>query len=242
MVRNRFEFVVGLVLGIAIGIVVTIVLVASREPDVAGSASTREMGDTELIDTSIEGQMELAAVFLQDWKRFRTQEFLVESIKTRTRPDGERLEVTQILAQRPGDRLLRGLSGIDGYLGGVAVFCTGTSATIEGDPTKQCRDLEGAPGIDDALSSELETLAGLVVGEVPAYRLARTDDGCWELLLTTETLDAPYGELTVMCFDPDTGAMRSSATTYANELVEEVETINVRLDVSDADLRAILGV
>ncbi|MEE9415359.1 MAG: hypothetical protein V3V01_08740 [Acidimicrobiales bacterium] len=225
-------------IAISIAIIAVVTLILDDGDDLVGP----ELAETELVDISLESQRELAAEFLQDWKRFRTEEFLAESIMTRTRPDGERLEVRQILAQRPGDRLLRGLSGIDGYLGGVAVFCTGTSATVEGDPTKACRDLEGAPGIDEALQTELETLAALVVGEVPVYRLLRTEEACWELLLTTETLDAPYGERTVMCFDPDTGVMRSSTTAFGNDLLEEVETVNVRLEVTDADLRAVLGV
>ncbi len=174
-----------------------------------------------------------------DWARFRSVEALVESNLTRITADGTELTVTEVLAQRRGDRLVRSLSGVTGYLGGVEVLCSSRTSVDEGGEL-ECRDLDTAPSIDDALETELGNIGAVLAGDPPTYRVFVTDEGCWELLLTTETFDAPFGESAIYCFDATTGTLSSSETTFNNGLVEKTEVVNVREEVTDDDLLAML--
>lgn len=237
--RLRFLVLIGLVVGLTLGVVLAIVF--GRTADSPGVDSDPEpvVELAEGQQTSVEIQQQRREEFLVDWARFRSVEVLVESNLTRVTSDGTELTVTEVLAQRPGDRLVRSLSGVTGYLGGVEVLCS-TRTSVEEGGELECRDLDTAPSIDEALQTELGNIGAVLDGDPPTYRLFVTDEGCWELLLTTETFDAPFGESAIYCFDAGTGTLSSSETTFNNGLVEKTEVVNVRQEVTDDDLLAML--
>ncbi len=237
--RLRFLVILGLVGGLLLGLL--LVALTGRGDDGSSSetdATTSTVPEGE--QTSPELQEARSEAFLEDWARFRTLEVLVESDLTRITNDGQELTVTEVMAQRPGDRLVRSLSGVTGYLGGVEVLCS-TRTSVEEDGELECRDLPGAPSIDEALDTELNNVSGLLAGDPPAYRIFVTSAGCWELILTTETFDAPFGESAVYCFDQTNGTLESSETTFNNGLTERTTAVNVRLEVTDDDLLAMLN-
>lgn len=240
--RMRLGFLValGLVGGLALGLVLAIAL-ADDNNDSAGD-SHNDGGEAlpEGQQTSPELQVERTNGFLEDWTRFRTAEALVVSDLTRVTADGQELVVNEVLAQRPGDRLIRSLSGVTGYLGGVQVFCATATTSVE-DGDLECRDVAGAKSIDEALAKERATMKALLEGDPPPYRIFVTPAGCWELLLTTETFDAPFGETSTYCFDDVTGTLKSLETTFNNGLVETTTAVNVRTEVTDDDLLALLN-
>ena len=229
---------IGLVVGLGLGLSLAVLFsgggASSSSAEV--SATTVPVGQ----QFSPELQDSRREAFLEDWVRFRSVEALVETELTRVTADEQELVVTERLAQRPGDRLVRSLSGVAGYLGGVEVLCS-TRTSVDEDDELECRDLVGAPSIDDALETEVGNISALLEGDPPAYRIFETAEGCWELLLTTETFDAPFGEQAVYCFDAVTGTLESSETTFNNGLTESTNQLNVRLEVTDDDLLALLN-
>lgn len=246
----RFGLVVALCLFLGAGLGIGAAVLTSSDDssaDTATPVSVVETGaetdpvDTDLVDTSRESQQRLAGEFIADWHAFRNASAVVVSSVVRTRPDGTTLEDTSVLVQDETGRLLRSFAGIDGYQGNTAVFCSSATGDASDDAGVTCQELPDAPTRTEALVNELDRLSGLLIGDPPRYRLIRDDDGCWELILTTDTIDAPYGDSTVFCFDPVTGTMERSEKTFSNGIVETIEAQSVRTVVTPEDFSSLLG-
>ncbi len=240
--RLGFLVVFGLAIGVGLGVILAVVVLDDDADSRPATDESVAVAETAFEQVSPAQQAERAEAFVEAWTTFRTVESLVESTWVRTTADGERLETVELLAQRPGDRLIRSLAGVQGYLGGVEVFCTTPETTVEGASELSCRDLDGSPGIDAALDAEVLSLEALFSGNPPAYRIFADDTpGCWELLLTIETLEAPFGDLATYCFDPQNGTLVRSRTEFSNGIVETVEAQNVRTEVTTDDFLVMLG-
>ncbi len=242
----RFGLVVALCLLLGIGLGIGAAVLTSSGDSSADAPPPNSVVETgaqtgELLDTSRQNQQRLAEEFLTDWHGFRSATAVVVSSVIRTRSDGTTLEDTQVLVQDETGRLLRSFAGIEGYNGEDAVLCssvTGDATEVEG---VTCQTLDGAPTRAAALTRELDTISGLVIGDPPRYRLIQLDDDCWELVLTTQTLDAPYGDRSEFCFDATTGTMARSLKEFSNGIVETVEAESVRTVVTPEDFSSLIG-
>jgi hypothetical protein len=168
-----------------------------------------------------------AQAFLAAWRRYREATFVVESTFVRELPGGEDLEVDRIVVQDPPRRLVR----------------QGGSVSVSGDDTSMSCEPIGSEtvcttfaGVDyeAGIREELGAWATAVTGDAPAYAVAVPQPGCYDLQLVTDLVAPPYGEATRVCFDEETGAIRSRQVTRTSGIDTE-EATSIRATVQDAD-------
>ena len=173
------------------------------------------------------------AEFLAAYERSRTATFVVEQLFTRTAPDGRALSYEVRLAQRPpDDRLLIGGGNAEGRVGGNVVRCA-----TEPSGTAGCQQGPPAEPYAAEVAAEVARLDELVSGSNPLYAVEAGDAGCWTLTLRLDLPSPPYGTEARFCFDAGTGAP-VLLEVQRPEAVDVVEAVEIRREVTAADLRA----
>jgi hypothetical protein len=172
---------------------------------------------------------DVAAGFLQAYERSRTAELYVTSNYTRTFNDGRDLSYEIRTIQRPPDDVMVvGAGSASGRLGGRIVRCNvGTGETPD------CVDGGEAPPYDDVVAAEVDNLQTLL-DEV--YGIERDDAGCYILTLDVLIANPPYGGAARWCFDEASGALQRLEERHSLT-VEVTEAVEIRTEVTDADLR-----
>lgn len=177
-----------------------------------------------------------AEAFAAAWERSRTATFVAEgTYERRSEVTGAELSSEDLLVQRPPDRLHRQLGGVEGRRDDRLLLCPAPPAGD--DAVQPCR--LGPPGgqtYDDAVAEEVAGVRSLTMGPDALYAVDETADGCFELDLERPDPRAPFGIDAAFCFDPATGAPRSSRVVHEGGIVEVVVVTAIRTDVRDADL------
>ena len=169
--------------------------------------------------------------FLQAYERSLTVEAVVDSVFTRTVTDGRELSFDQRLVQRPpDDRLVIGAGTAVGRIDGRVVRCSSATGELI------CTQGDEAPPYDEEVADEVAALASLVDPDTGAYEVTTVDDGCFALDLVVEVLSPPYGTSAEFCFDDATGVQRS-VEVVRDEATDRTEAVEIRTEVTDADLR-----
>ena len=172
-----------------------------------------------------------AESFLAAWRLSRTATFVAAGTWTRIVDGRPALAAPTRTAQRPPDRLVSGSGSIQGRIGGRRLGCvlvTGGGAS--------CREGEAVGPYDGAVEHELSILVGQVLGPGRLYDVSDDGPGCYALRLGRATVAPPYGQEARFCFDGSSGAMVASRIDRGRA-VDVVEVTEVRLDVTDVDLR-----
>jgi hypothetical protein len=172
-------------------------------------------------------QAENAAAFLTAWERYRRATFVAELDFERLLPGGERLETQRTVVQDPPRRLVRQ---------GATVSASDEDASLLCEPVGTETVCTPQPGVDYEASIQDE-LAGwrvAIEGEVPQYAVEVPESGCFVLRLVADVAAPPYGELTRVCFDDATGAVRSRQVTRATGTDTEVAS-SISATVTDDD-------
>jgi hypothetical protein len=176
---------------------------------------------------------EAADALLEAWERSRTVEVVVRSDFTRTFPDGREVAYAQRLVQRPpDDRLVIGAGSASGRLDGRIIRCN----VVDGGPPECVQGQEAVP-YDEEVAAELADLASLVDPDTGAYEVRVDEEGCFGLTLVAEVFAPPYGNTARFCFDEASGAT-SEAVIERDEAVDRTEAVEIRTEVTAADLRA----
>lgn len=216
---------------VAVAVVVAAVLVAAAVSAVVLDARDRDAAPlgstTTTVAVDLDAQHEAVAVdFVSAWRRWRELDVVVRSAFARERPDGERLESDMVVVQLGGDRVVSRLGGAEGYVDGDRVRCV-----PESDGSTRCDRTPSDRSAAERLAAELETWAEYLSGVPPYYRILRTDDGCFELVLTRALPAADFGNVATFCFDEASGALARTHIVYANGLIETTEAALIDLDV-----------
>lgn len=174
-----------------------------------------------------------SAEFLAAWERGRTGTFVVVSEFRRTLADGRTLFSSSELVQRPPDRVVRQFGGIDGRIGGHPVVCS----TDQNDNYSCVTGEATVPPFDESVRTELETFRSYFTTPDPAlYQVIRAPEpDCFELIQQIAYPDPTYGRYAELCFDPATGALRSLERRLENGVVETLDAVAIRTDVTDND-------
>jgi hypothetical protein len=167
--------------------------------------------------------------FVAAWERSRRGTFLVISEFHRENDLGDEMRLTQVLVQRPPDRVQSSGMSITGSVGGVRYVCDDLP-----DDVFECREIPVETDFDASIEREVSALWTYVLGQVPLYRVSRDGD-CFDLTITRRILAPPYGNSARFCFDPDSGAV-VEIRIERDEVTDTVRAISITTDVSDDDL------
>ena len=176
-----------------------------------------------------------AEAFLAAWRLSRTGTFVTAGTYTRIVDGRPALAAATRTAQRPPDRLVSGAGSIQGRIDGRRLGCalaTGGGAS--------CRQGESVGPYGDAVDDELSILVSQVLGPGRLYDVSDDGPGCFVLRLGRAIAGPPYGQQARFCFDATSGAMVASRIDRGRA-VDVVEVGEVRVDVTDADLRPPTG-
>ena len=149
--------------------------------------------------------------FLDAWSRYRTAVYSAHLVFERVTPTGQSLRTESTYLQQPPRRAVRQSDSALITAGADSVACNTVGAQMVCAPAPQT-DYEGD------IAAEIRGWQAAFDGDQPAYRVARSTDGCFELQLNIVMTDPPYGDVARFCFDPTTGALttrqfvRSTAT------------------------------
>jgi hypothetical protein len=210
----------GGLVGVVTGVVVVALLVATGH-----LVTTVRFGDRDAGDD-----------FVRAWSQSRSGTFVVDSSWQRRLDDGSTLDSSERLVQAPGRRIVRQFGGITGELDGRTIDCYSVPGSSfqcgPGQPTGESFDAgvaQEAKDVSDAINSP----GG------PRYRVRTDDHGCYQLTQTRAYPDPTFGRSAELCFDADTGALRSSERHF-DHVVEQITSISIRtqLQPSDFDLTA----
>jgi hypothetical protein len=168
-----------------------------------------------------------AEQFLVAWERYRNATFVAELSFARTIPGGEPLEMTRVVVQDPPRRVVRQ---------GASVTTTDEDASLLCEPLGTETVCNPQPGVDyDAtVAQEIAAWRTAITGDLPTYSVDRSEPGCFELQLVAPIIAPPYGDFTSVCFDEDTGALRSRQVTRSTGTDIE-EATRLSGTVTDAD-------
>ncbi len=219
-------------IGMALGIVIaTAVCVVTEEdpPTTAVAALT-----TTTVDPDAAGeQAALVDAFLDAWFRYRTSDLSIEWSFERRRDDGEVLTSTALLLQRPPDRLYGLLGSVSGTYEGTLVNCDALS------DERRCFQTASSAEYLEQMRAEQGTRSTFFLGQPPLYQLAAAGPDCFDVTSLGVASFYPWGQSAQFCFDPATGALRSSTIDYG-ELVEIFEALIVSATVTDDQFGALL--
>ena len=176
-----------------------------------------------------------ATALLGTWRASRSATFVVESDFSRTLPDGQQLQETTRLVQRPpNDRLTIGFGSASGRLGGKIYRCA-----AQQDGSSKCLTSVDAPDYASEVDAEVNSLAGYVDGARPLYRVIDFADSpgrCYRLDLAIDIPAPPYGRHALFCFDRATLAP-SLTVIERDEATDRTQARVIRGAVTDADLQ-----
>ncbi|HEX7095555.1 MAG TPA: hypothetical protein VF183_06715 [Acidimicrobiales bacterium] len=213
----------GVLLGAALGLLLSTVIGDDDEPDVLELTPVESPYPAD--------QAANADAFLQAWERYRNATFRAELTFVRETPDGRRLELERLVVQQPPRRAVRQLDDITAVEDGETLVCS----PRDGD--RVCFTQEGSD-YAAAVESELAAWRSATSGEAPFYAVHALDGGCFELRLARELPEPPYGEITRVCFDEATGALRNRQVIRTTGTdTEEATTISGT--VTDEDWQAV---
>lgn len=168
--------------------------------------------------------------FVQAYERSRTAELVIDAEVTRTFPDGRELAYERRIVQQPPDnRLVIGAGAATGRLNGRIIRCN-----TDGSSPPTCVDGPPAEPYAEEVADELDNLRDLLS---TAYETTIDDDGCYELRLVALLPLPPYGLSARFCFDDATGAL-ATQEVQRSEAVERTVAVDIRTEVTPADLRA----
>ncbi len=242
--RPDDESVAGLVIGL-VGLVVGIVVMFGALSLFAGDDDATEpevglpepaLSEENLGVAGAEQDVEAARAFLDAWRRFRTNDMLVVSTFERRQTNGETLESTSVLLQTADSRITSRLGNVEGFRGNSRVTC---ASNLE-DRSFECQEIPSQQTPEDRLATEFANLSEYFTGVPPFYRVRTLETGCFELVLTRNIIGAEYGRLSVFCFDPASGAMRSAETTFDTGVVDVTTAVQIETAVSEADFDRML--
>gem|GEM_PF-1352897 len=171
--------------------------------------------------------------FLVAWEKGRTGTFVVVSEFRRTLADGRTLFSSSELVQRPPDRVVRQFGGIDGRIDGHPVVCS----TDQNDNYSCVTGEATVAPFADSVRAELDTFRSYFTTPDPAlYQVIRAPDpDCFELIQQIVYPDPTYGRYAKMCFDPASGAMRSLERHLEGGVVETLDAVAIRTEITDND-------
>jgi hypothetical protein len=174
-----------------------------------------------------------AEAFLEAWARHRTATYRAELTWSRRLANGQELEVTRTVVQQPPQRAIR-------QAGSTSLI--GADASMNCEPRTDGTVCTQLPGVDydAAVANEVAAWRTAITGDKPAYAIDSSRDGCFELRLVGSLVDPPYGDLSQVCFDDATGAMRSLQVVRTGATEIEQAT-SISSTVTDADWQAIRG-
>lgn len=173
---------------------------------------------------------EAAEELLAAWERKLRGTWVARSEFTRTTATRQTLSGEVHEAQRPPDRVRRGLGSVDARIGGRRVAC---APTERGEV--QCRDGGAAPPYDEEVAADLEILRGYVTGPRRLYAVAAEGVTCYRLRLVRRMLAPPYGDVARFCFQAATGGPLS-AEIRRDGTLDVTRAVEVRADPTPEDL------
>jgi hypothetical protein len=216
----------GIVAGVLLGLAAAALV--ARDDDPTGAV---ELAPVETIYP--DDQAANAEAFLESWARHRTATYRAELLWSRQLANGQRLEVSRTVLQQPPQRAVR-------QAGSTTVV--GADASMACEPRGEDTVCTQLPGVDynREVATEIAAWRTAIVGENPPYAIDESGDGCFELRLVGTLVDPPYGELSQVCFDEATGAMRSRQVVGATA-TEIEEATAITATVTEADWQEIRG-
>ena len=209
---------VGAVTGVVVGAVIVGALAVNDVPS----------GEPSTPPTPPESQ-EAAELFVAAWERKLRGTWVARSEFTRTTATRQTLSGEVHEAQRPPDRMRRGLGSVDARIGGRRIACAPTEAG-----EVQCRDGGAAPAYDDEVAAELELLRGYVYGRGRLYAVLAESASCFRLRLVQRILAPPYGDAARFCFQQATGAPLSAEIRRGGTL-DVTRAVDIRADPTPTD-------
>jgi hypothetical protein len=213
------------VVGVTIGAVIGLGAAALVRDDGGDEPATLTLAPLDTVYPP--DQAANAAQFLAAWDRYRHATFVAEYSFTRTVPGGEPLETTRVVVQQPPRRQIRQ---------GDSVTTTDVDSSLLCEPVGSETVCTPRPGVDyeASIAQELAAWRTAIVGDAPAYAVQVPKPGCFDLQLAVALAAPPYGDVTRVCFDEETGAIRTRQTTRAIGSDEEHAT-RITSTVTDAD-------
>ena len=183
-----------------------------------------------------------AQAFLSTWRQSRVATFVVNSDFTRSLPDGNTLQATvQIVQRPPDDRLLIGLGSTSGRLGGKILRCAATPVDASTNGTSRCFTSVDAQDYTAEVDEEIARLQTYVLGDRPLYLVvdfAESVDHCFRLDLALQVPSPPYGNHAMFCFDRQNFAPRLTVIER-DEATDRTEAKEIRTAVTGADLQVV---
>jgi hypothetical protein len=183
-----------------------------------------------------------AHTFLTAWRESRTATFVVDSDFTRRLLDGNELQATVRLVQRPpSDRLLIGLGSTSGRLDGKILRCAATPVDPSTNGISRCFTSVEAQDYTAEVDHEIDGLEAYVLGDRPMYRVvdfAESADHCFRLDLAVRLPSPPYGNHAMFCFDRPTFAP-TLTVIERDEATDRTAATSVRTTVTGADLQVV---
>lgn len=227
----RVPFGVWVAAGVVAGGLAAVAVVASGALDGDDGGSTT----ATTLDVAAEAEQgdADAEAFVTAYERSRTGTYVVSSTFRRTFLGGTSFTSEATVAQRPPDRLERGLGSITARVDGRVVLCS-TTATGR----YRCQRGRSERSYDSIVDREVEALRGYVEGDVPLYSVAADDEegrACFDLEQVRPLPAPPYGTAARFCFDDETGAL-VTLRVERDEAVDLTEATEVRGTVRDRDL------
>ncbi len=95
-----------------------------------------------------------------------------------------------------------------------------------------CTDPTVTPTIEQELSEFVERL----VGDDPPYDLFDDGGGCWRAVAVEPSPLVRWGQISIWCFDPETGALARTAIWRGEDKVQRFQATEIRTDVAPRDL------
>src|SRR5262249_53710019 len=88
---------------------------------------------------------------------------------------------------------------------------------------------------DDSVASEARDVSDAIRSAGgPRYRVQTDDHGCYQLTQTRAYPDPTFGRKAVLCFDADSGALRSSERHF-DRVVERIKAVSIRTQMQPSD-------
>lgn len=176
-----------------------------------------------------------AAALVQAWERSRLATFVRLGTYERRRPaTGAAITSEDVLAQEPPARLHRQLGSVEARDDARRTTC---AAPIEGQSPPPCRTSDVERSYAAEVEAEVAALRSLVAGRDPLYSVRAAGHACFDLDQRRADPRAPFGVAARFCFDEVTGAPVDSRVRYAGGVEEVITVLDLRPEVTAADLQ-----